>query len=105
MESETVRKESAQMDPNDGQANEDATRAWYRRYSDKKGRFRNDLLKNPEVQFQLFSYEASVINAIRHTDVDPETSLLLDAGCGAGGSTELFLRLVSFPPTFGRSIS
>ncbi len=94
MESDSVRTQNSQAGVQDNQA---LTRDWYRRYSDGKGHYRNSLLKNPEVLFQLFSYEASVISAVRHTKVNAETTLLLDVGCGAGGSTELFLRLGFVP--------
>jgi len=73
---------------------EKETRNWYREYYLKKGKDRNDLLTNPEVLCQHLAVEDSVISALRRpTNLNRETSRILDVGCGGGGSLTRFLQL------------
>lgn len=44
---------------------QEKTRDWYKKYYQKKGLDRNDLLTNPEVLFQHLAFEKSVITALR----------------------------------------
>jgi len=74
------------------------TRDWYQNYSIQKGKHRNDLLRNPEVLFQSLAYDASVVYALRSSNIDPKTVMVLDVGCGGGGSLLNFIKLGFFPP-------
>jgi ubiquinone/menaquinone biosynthesis C-methylase UbiE len=72
------------------------TERYYRDYESRKGRERNDILRNPEVLFQVLAAEASVLSALRFIRPNPERSKVLDIGCGDGSSLLPFLRS-SFP--------
>jgi len=76
---------------------ENDTTEWYRNYYRTKGSTRNDPLSNPEVVFQQFGIDESVLHALRSTDLDRARAIVLDVGCGAGGSLSRFLNL-GFPP-------
>ncbi len=69
------------------------TKTWYENYYKDKGKYRNDLLHNPEVLFQTLAYEMSIINAVRSLHINPISTRVLDIGCGNGGSLLNFLRL------------
>jgi 2-polyprenyl-3-methyl-5-hydroxy-6-metoxy-1,4-benzoquinol methylase len=62
----------------------DNTRAWYDNYYEKKGVDRNDLLRNPEVLFQVLAFDASVISALRSIHLDRPSVRILDVGCEGG---------------------
>lgn len=73
---------------------EKQTQDWYKDYYEKKGKDRNDLLANPEVLFQHLAFEVSVISALRRaTNLNRETSRILDVECGSAGSLIKFLQL------------
>lgn len=74
------------------------TEGYYREYEARKGHARNDLLRNPEVLFQVLAADASLISALRFIQPDPKHSKVLDVGCGDGASLLSFLRL-GFDPT------
>lgn len=67
----------------------------YQNYYKEKGAYRNDLLRNPEVFFQRMAMDLSIINALRDifADLDINTSVMLDVGCGNAESIVMFLRL------------
>jgi ubiquinone/menaquinone biosynthesis C-methylase UbiE len=70
------------------------TRDWYKEYYQKKGQDRNDLLTNPEVLFQHLAFEDAIISALRKaTNLNRESSRILDVGCGGGGSLTRFIQL------------
>ena len=81
------------------------TEDWYKEYYKEKGVHRNSLLKNTEVLFQTLALDRAEIKALNFTDVEPETSRVLDVGCGGGGSLHNYLRL-GFSPVnlFGTDI-
>ena len=72
---------------------EEMTNSWYSQYYEKAGRDRNDLLTNPQVLFQTFAFEMSVIIAMRSIQVSRDDMIILDVGCGSGGSLLNMLRL------------
>jgi ubiquinone/menaquinone biosynthesis C-methylase UbiE len=73
---------------------EKETQDWYKNYYMKKGKDRNDLLTNVEVLFQHLAFEESIISALRRaTNLNRETSRILDVGCGGAGSLTRFLQL------------
>lgn len=74
------------------------TQEWYRRYYGQKGQDRNDVLRNHEVLFQNLAYDISVIRALQTIVDRPETTQVLDVGCGGGGGVLTFLRL-GFDPS------
>src|SRR5881398_73203 len=65
----------------------------YADYYAKKGADRNSLLENPGVLFQVLAQDAAVIRALRSAGLDPQTSQVLDVGCGDGASLWLLMRL------------
>ncbi len=69
------------------------TQHWYKEYYQKKGQDGNDLLTNPEVLFQHFGFEYSVISALRKIKFDKKRARILDVGCGVGGILARFLQL------------
>ena len=69
------------------------TRDLYHDYYAKKGADRNSLLENPGVLFQVLAQDAAVIRALRSAGLDPQTSQVLDVGCGDGASLWLLMRL------------
>lgn len=75
---------------------EQQTKEWYARYYRKQGQWRNNMLRNPEVAFQLFANDAAVIKALRSTLLNTAETDLLDVGCGDGGGLLNFARL-GFP--------
>jgi len=77
---------------------EQKTEEWYQQYYKKKGAGRNDLLRNPEVLFQTFAFDCSIIQSFRSMNLNPDTARILDVGCGDGGSIINLLRL-GFPPS------
>lgn len=66
-----------------------STSEWYNRYYEKKGGDRNDLLRNPGVLFQVLSYEASNVYAVRSMNLAPQLARMLDVGCGGGAQKYL----------------
>ncbi|HYB95501.1 MAG TPA: class I SAM-dependent methyltransferase [Vicinamibacterales bacterium] len=68
------------------------TERWYDEYNRKKGADRNDLLRNPEVAFQVFAADAAVIAAFATTGA-PLSAVILDVGCGTGGGLMPLVRL------------
>lgn len=70
---------------------------WYRQYYADKGEYRNSLLFNPEVLFQILAQDDSFYSALRFIHPDPETTRVLDVGCGTGASLINFLRLGFLP--------
>ena len=71
-----------------------STQAWYDAYYREKGADRNDLLTNPEVLFQHFAFDDSIISALRRAgDLRPSGSKVLDVGCGSGNSLAKFTEL------------
>jgi SAM-dependent methyltransferase len=75
-----------------------STAEYYNQYSARKGVDRNNLLRNPEVLFQIFARDAALIRGLRWIDPDPESARVLDVGCGYGDSLWPFLRL-GFEPS------
>jgi ubiquinone/menaquinone biosynthesis C-methylase UbiE len=69
----------------------DSTRQWYTKYYERKGEFRNSIL-NPEVLFQNFAMEASILSGLRLLNLN-EKAKILDIGCAGGGSLKRFLEL------------
>jgi SAM-dependent methyltransferase len=65
----------------------------YDRYYEKYGADRNDLLRNPEVTFQIFAFDRANIRALQKVDVGRESAKVLDVGCGTGASLLQFIRL------------
>jgi hypothetical protein len=59
------------------------TEEWYAEFYKDKGTDRNDLLRNPEVLFQFFAHQASMISAAPRR-FDPVKHTVLDVGCGGG---------------------
>jgi ubiquinone/menaquinone biosynthesis C-methylase UbiE len=74
------------------------TKEWYKKYEQRTGAERNNGLKNSEVTFQRFAFDASIISALRSMKIDSISSNILDVGCGNGGSFFNFLRL-GFEPS------
>jgi SAM-dependent methyltransferase len=70
----------------------------YRDYGARKGPLRNDLLRNPEVLFQVLATEVSMLSALRFVRPDPARAKVLDVGCGDGSSLLPLLRL-GFEPS------
>lgn len=75
---------------------EQQTKEWYAQYYRQRGQWRNDLLRNPEVSFQLLANDAALIKAVRSTGLAPDQARLLDVGCGLGVGLLGFARL-GFP--------
>jgi SAM-dependent methyltransferase len=71
---------------------------YYRDYDARKGPLRNDLLRNPEVLFQVLAADASMLSALRSIGPDPARAKVLDVGCGDGSSLLPLLRL-GFEPS------
>jgi SAM-dependent methyltransferase len=71
---------------------------YYRDYEARKGSLRNDLLRNPEVLFQVLAADASIVSALRSIQADPARAKVLDIGCGDGASLFPLLRL-GFDPS------
>ena len=73
------------------------TEQWYKEYYQKKGKFRNSLLYNPEVVFQTLAHDLCIIKAMNYltkiSKVDLASWKILDVGCGGGGSLFNFIRL------------
>jgi len=72
---------------------EQAQKQWYQHYYEKDGACRNDLLRNPEVCFQILAMEVAVVQAFRSLNIDPKTTTILDVGCGGGGALFQLIRL------------
>jgi ubiquinone/menaquinone biosynthesis C-methylase UbiE len=68
------------------------TQNWYKKYYEKKGSIRNDLLSNPEVLFQHLALEDSVISILRRIAWNRQQARILDVGCGGGTSLARFLQ-------------
>ena len=64
------------------------TEQWYKEYYQKKGKFRNSLLYNPEVVFQTLAHDLCIIKAMNYltkiSKVDLASWKILDVGCGGG---------------------
>jgi ubiquinone/menaquinone biosynthesis C-methylase UbiE len=73
------------------------TEEYYNDYETRRGPARNDILRNPEVLFQVLAAEASLIAALRLIGPDPAQTTVLDVGCGDGCSLLPFLRLGFHP--------
>lgn len=73
------------------------TRDWYRQYHQRQGEDRNDLLRNPEVLFQVLAMQAAIVSALRSARVDRRSSQVLDVGCGDGNSLAIYLQLGFLP--------
>ena len=69
------------------------TQNWYAEYYKTHGKDRNDLLRNPEVLFQTFAFDAANIRALARLPLDRPNAKVLDVGCGSGTSLLAFLRL------------
>ena len=72
----------------------------YKKYYSKKGKDRNNLLRNPEVLFQTLAFDRSVISALSSLNVDPVCAKVLDVGCGGGGSFINLLKCGFLPENF-----
>jgi ubiquinone/menaquinone biosynthesis C-methylase UbiE len=70
-----------------------ATEECYREYNARKGADRNSLLNNPEVLFQSLARDAAMVRALGWIKPDPQSTRVLDVGCGDGDSVWIFLRL------------
>src|SRR5882724_2394306 len=70
-----------------------ATQNYYCEYATKKGADRNSLLNNPEVLFQSLARDAAMVRALRWIKPDPQSTRVLDVGCGDGDSVWILLRL------------
>ncbi|NPV60812.1 MAG: class I SAM-dependent methyltransferase [Actinobacteria bacterium] len=67
------------------------TKAKYKKYYQKKGQHRNDILKDRGVLFQQLALEACLVNALRYIGFESDKIKLLDVGCGEGASLAPFL--------------
>jgi SAM-dependent methyltransferase len=65
----------------------------YKDYYEKHGRDRNDLLRNPEVAFQIFAFDRANMRALSRLGLNAGDATLLDVGCGSGTSLFQFVRL------------
>lgn len=65
---------------------------WNKRYRKGKSENHNSLLRNPEVLFQSFGFDASIHRALTSIGLDPEKSRVLDVGCGKGESMVPLIR-------------
>lgn len=74
------------------------TQDWYSEYYSRKGRDRNDILSNSGVLFQTLAFQKSVVEALRFLGVKKSGSVILDVGCGSGGSLTQFLHF-GFDPS------
>ena len=74
------------------------TEEYYKSYNARRGIGRNDLLANPQVLFQFFAAEASVVRALQSIRLDPTGAMVLDVGCGRGASLLSLLRM-GFAPS------
>ncbi|MEK6744524.1 MAG: class I SAM-dependent methyltransferase [Nitrospirota bacterium] len=74
-------------------APENTIQKWYDSYYQHMSLNRNDLLANPEVVFQSFALERSLIAGLCAVGCKREMTGILDVGCGVGGSLYTFLRL------------
>jgi|GEM_PF-450464 len=79
---------------------ESVQKEWYQRYYSKSGKYRNDLLRNPEVLFQTLAMEAAVVRAFRSIPIDLKSAKVLDVGCGGGGTLFQLIRLGFEIPNF-----
>jgi ubiquinone/menaquinone biosynthesis C-methylase UbiE len=70
-----------------------ATEECYQEYNARKGVGRNSLLNNPEVLFQSLARDAAMVRALRWIKPDPQSTRVLDVGCGDGDSVWILLRL------------
>lgn len=70
-----------------------ATEECYREYNARKGVDRNSLLNNPEVLFQSLARDAAMVRALGWIKPDPQSTRVLDVGCGDGDSVWILLRL------------
>src|SRR6266850_1054998 len=70
-----------------------ATHDYYAEYEARKGADRNSLLNNPEVLFQSLARDAAMVRALRWIKPDPQSTRVLDVGCGDGDSVWILLRL------------
>jgi len=77
----------------DGKSADLTTKEWYQGYYAQQGQDRNDLLSNPEVLFQTLAFEKANVRALSRLGLNPRDSLVLDVGCGNGGSLLTFIRL------------
>jgi len=75
-----------------------ATREYYAEYAARKGVNRNSLLRNPEVLFQTLARDAATVRALSWINPDPQSTQVLDVGCGDGDSLWTFQRL-GFEPS------
>lgn len=66
------------------------TEQWYEDYYDKKGKDRNDILKNPGVLFQKLAVDKSIVKALSVLHIKRDWKIL-DVGTGSGGSLVKFL--------------
>jgi ubiquinone/menaquinone biosynthesis C-methylase UbiE len=73
------------------------TKEWYTSYYKKQGEHRNDLLRNPEVAFQIFAMDAALIKSLGFIVGNIEKTRVLDVGCGNGASILSLLRLGFMP--------
>ena len=69
-----------------------STQICYDEYLKTKNEDRNKLLGNPEVVFQSFAYDSSIIKALSIIEIVPTVTKVLDVGCGSGGSLLNFLK-------------
>ena len=74
------------------------TEDWYKKYTERTGSNRNDVLKNPEVTFQILGFDVSILAALRSMHLESYEIKILDVGCGSGLSFFNFLRL-GFEPS------
>ena len=83
---------------NDVKITEQKTGEIYKEYYNRKGRDRNDLLKNLEVLFQTLAFDRSIISSFASLGLEPKTAKILDVGCGDGASMLNLLKL-GFSPS------
>jgi len=77
---------------------EQKTDELYKKYYDRKGKDRNDLLRNPKVLFQTLAFDRSIISSFASINPNSQTEKILDVGCGDGASTINLLKL-GFSPS------
>jgi hypothetical protein len=64
-----------------------STEQYYKDYESRRGVDRNDILRNPEVLFQILAADASLISALRYIRPDPIRAKVL--GFWLRGRSEL----------------
>lgn len=70
---------------------EDKTEEWYNKYYEKKGEFRNDIIRNPGVMFQTLASDRAYLEALKIAKITNNDFTAADFGSGSGGSVMYLL--------------